>query len=89
MSRPAYATGACVKVVEITYRYDGTGASARARPEDADAAMRRLDEGSQAIGALLDDTGEGTDIARRIIPLDPGDLGVISMAVVQRTERGG
>jgi carbonic anhydrase len=65
-----------LKVVEITYRFSGSGASARLRPDDADAARDRLDEGSRAIGALVDAPGDGTGTARRIITLDARDLGL-------------
>ena len=65
-----------MKVVEITYRYDGTAATARARPTDAQEALDRLDAGSRAIAALLDDLTDGSGTTRRIIPVDPRDLGV-------------
>jgi carbonic anhydrase len=38
--------------------------------------MDRLDAGSRAIAALLDDLREGTGTAQRIIPVDPRDLGI-------------
>jgi carbonic anhydrase len=64
-----------VKVVEITYRYDGSDTSPRRRPIDADAARERLDEGSRTMAALFASlSGRGT--ARRIIPVDPRDLGL-------------
>ena len=65
-----------MKIVEITYRYDSTGAVARPRPADADAARDRLDEGSRTIAALLESLTEGTGTARRVIPVDPRDLGL-------------
>ena len=65
-----------MKVIEITYRYGGNGASARSRPEDSDAARNRLDDGSRAIRTLFDSPGDETGTARRIIPLDPRDLGL-------------
>ena len=64
-----------MKIVEITYRYDGTEATARPRPADADAARARLDDGSRSIAALLDSLTEGTGIAQRVIHVDPRDLG--------------
>jgi carbonic anhydrase len=64
-----------VKVVEITYRYDGSEAAARPRPADAQAATDRLNEGSKTIARLIDSLeGEGT--VRRVIPVDPHDLGI-------------
>ena len=53
-----------------------TDAVARPRPVDADAARDRLDEGSRTIAALLDSLTEGTGTARRVIPVDPRDLGL-------------
>ena len=65
-----------MKIVEIIYRYDSTDAVARPRPADADAARDRLDEGSRTIAALLESLTEGTGTARRVIPVDPRDLGL-------------
>ena len=65
-----------MKTIEITYRYEVSGVAARPRPVDADAARLRLDEGSQAIAALLAGDAEGTGTARRIISVDPRDLGL-------------
>src|SRR4029450_8434291 len=42
-----------MKIVEVTYRYDGRAAAERERPADAEAARRRLDEGSRAFASLL------------------------------------
>jgi carbonic anhydrase len=61
-----------MKAVEIVYRYDRDLAAARVRPHDADEALRHLDEGSRSVVDLLD--GEGD--ARRVIPVDPRDLGL-------------
>ncbi len=65
-----------MKIVEITYRYDVGAAAPRARPADADAARDRLDEGSRTIATLLASLTEGTGTARRVIPVDPRDLGL-------------
>jgi carbonic anhydrase len=65
-----------VKIVEIAYRYDGESAGARPPTADAEAARRRLDEGSRAIAALLADVAEGTGAARHVIHVDPRDLGL-------------
>jgi carbonic anhydrase len=65
-----------VKVIEITYRYDGSDAASRARPADADAARRRLDDGNRTFAALLERLGEGTGTAQRVIHVDPHDLGL-------------
>jgi carbonic anhydrase len=65
-----------MKIIEVTYRYDGRAGATRPRPADADAARRRLDEGSRSIASLLDAAAQGDDVARRIIPVDPRDLGL-------------
>ena len=65
-----------MKVVEITYRYAALDASLRSRPKDADAALARLDEGTRSIAALLDNIKEGNGTSRRIIHVDPHDLGL-------------
>ena len=65
-----------MKIVELTYRYDGTEATARPRPDDADAARARLDDGSRSIAALLATLADGTGVAQRVIHVDPEDLGV-------------
>jgi carbonic anhydrase len=65
-----------VKIIEITYRYDSSGEPGRPRPLDADEARDRLDAGSRSIAALLDGLQEGTGTARRIIAVDPADLGL-------------
>jgi carbonic anhydrase len=66
-----------VKIVEITYRYDGTDATVRPRPSDAEGARTRLESGSRSIGTVLGDLAEGSGIARRVIPVDPYDLGLV------------
>ena len=64
-----------MKIIEITYRYDGSDTTARLRPADADAARARLEDGSRSISALLASLNEGTGTAQRVIPVDPRDLG--------------
>ena len=61
-----------MKAVEVVYRYDRDLAVARARPRDPDEALRRLDEGSRSLATLL----AGDDEARRVIRVDPRDLGL-------------
>jgi len=65
-----------MKIIEITYRYDGTDATIRPRPADAEAARMRLDDGSRSISTLLDSLTDGTGVAHRVIPVDPRDLGL-------------
>src|SRR5512134_390608 len=63
-----------MKTVEVVYRY--VAGDSRVRPPDPDSARQRLDEGSHAFAALLDDLGAGVGSARRIIEVDPRDLGI-------------
>jgi carbonic anhydrase len=65
-----------LKVIEITYRYDGTDATVRPSPIDADAARARLEDGSRSMSALLDDLTDGSGTAKRVITVDPRDLGL-------------
>ncbi len=65
-----------MKIIEITYRYDGTLATTRPRPTDAEAARARLEDGSRMFGALLDSLTDGTGTAQRVISVDPRDLGL-------------
>ncbi|HVO90194.1 MAG TPA: carbonic anhydrase, partial [Casimicrobiaceae bacterium] len=65
-----------MKFVEIAYRYESEPPPERARPLDADAARDRLDQGSRAFAALLAHLGAGQGEARRIIRVDPRDLGL-------------
>jgi len=65
-----------MKAVEIIYRYEADAAYARSRPQDADAARRRLDDGNRAFAALLDDRGAASGTARHVIHVDQRDLGL-------------
>ena len=65
-----------MKVIEITYRYGATGDALRPRPADALAARDRLNDGSRAIAQLIERLAEGDGTARRVIPVDPRDLGI-------------
>ena len=67
-----------MKTVEITYRYQGDASSVRQRPESADAARRRLDEGSHAFAELFSGLMTGTGTAQRIVQINPGELGVMT-----------
>lgn len=60
-----------MKAVEVVYRYDA-GQAPRPRPEDADDAQRRLDQGCRAFAELLSDP----KTTRRVIEVDPRDLGL-------------
>jgi carbonic anhydrase len=65
-----------VKTLEITYRYGSRDAPLRPRPPDADAAKLRLDEGSRTFAALLEGLADESGTTRRIVEVDPRDLGL-------------
>ena len=65
-----------MRTVEITYRYGDPHGLVRPRPLDADAARLRLDEGNRAFAALLAGLAEDSGTVRRIVEVDPGDLGL-------------
>jgi carbonic anhydrase len=64
-----------MKTVEITYRC-GEDAAARARPANADAARRRMDDGNRAFAGLFGQAGTTSVAARRVIPISGDDLGL-------------
>ena len=65
-----------MKAVEITYRYETLEEASRERPADADAARRRLDEGSRAFASLLSGLASRRGTARRVIHVDAQELGL-------------
>ena len=65
-----------MKIVEITYRYGGGEAAARDRPESAEAARERLDQGSRTMAALFANLSRGSGTSQRVIPVDARDLGL-------------
>jgi carbonic anhydrase len=65
-----------MRAVEITYRYGTTDVPARPRPADADSARLRLEEGNRAFATLLAGLAADNGTARRIVEVDPRDLGV-------------
>lgn len=65
-----------MRTVELTYRCgDGEG-PARELPADAGAALRRLDEGSRAVAELFASPEGEAGPARRVIAVDPHDVGL-------------
>ncbi len=66
-----------MKTVEIAYRYDGAEASLRERPSDSEAARLRLNDGNRSFAELFTHLKEETGTSRRIIPIDPHDLGLL------------
>src|SRR5690242_6912692 len=68
-----------MKTVDITYRYGGPqGADVTPRPADSDSALNRLNEGNRAFAALLEGFADQAGGVQRIVPVDPGDLGLLS-----------
>jgi carbonic anhydrase len=65
-----------VKTVEIAYRYGSPDAPVPPRPQDADATRRRLDAGNRSFASLLEGLVEDGETARRVIQVDPYDLGL-------------
>jgi len=66
-----------MRTVEIAYRYDANDASVRSRPADPDAALLRLNEGNHAFAELLNSVkGDGSPV-RRVVQVDPRDLGLL------------
>ena len=66
-----------MKIVEITYRFEGQDGPVRERPADAVAAQRRMDGGSRAFADLFASADGQAGSARRVIPIDPRDLGLL------------
>jgi len=67
-----------MKRVEIVYAYEHDDhPSSRQRPEDSEAARRRMDDGSQAFAALFAGLDGKAGTARREIRVDPRDLGLL------------
>jgi carbonic anhydrase len=66
-----------MKTVEIIYRYWSPGAPTRPRPLDAEAGRLRLSDGNQAFATLLDSLSQDAEPARRVIDVDPRDLGLL------------
>src|SRR6478672_8354236 len=52
-----------MKSIDIVYRYSAIDAAARPRPGDAEAALKRLDDGGQMIAELCADAAEGDGTA--------------------------
>ena len=50
-----------MKIVDIIYRYEARDTSASLRPSDADAALRRLEDGNRAFAALFESGAEQND----------------------------
>jgi carbonic anhydrase len=67
-----------MKIVDIIYRYEARDTSASPRPSDADAAVRRLEDGNRAFAALFESGAEQNDDVQCIVPVDSRELGLLS-----------
>ena len=65
-----------MRAVEIAYRYESPDAPVPPRPKDAESARQRLDAGNRSFASLLEGSAENGDTARRVIQVDPYDLGL-------------
>jgi len=66
-----------MKVVEIIYRFEGREVPLRPRPADTNAAIARLEEGNRSFAGMLEGIVTDEGIARRVVPVDAHDLGLL------------
>ena len=64
-----------MKTVDITYRCGDAAGAAQARPADADAARRRMDDGNRAFADLFAQVDAPPGMVRRVIPISGQDFG--------------
>src|SRR5262245_26037061 len=76
-----------MRTVEIAYRYETKDAPVRPRPADADAALLRLKEGNLAFAELLNSVKDDGNLVRRVIQVDPADLGLLPDATGAPSQR--
>jgi carbonic anhydrase len=74
-----------MRTVEITYRYEEK--DARPRPADTDAALLRLKDGNRAFAELLNSARDDGSLVRRIVQVDPRDLGLLPGATGAPSQR--
>lgn len=67
-----------MRTVEIVYRYEEKDLGVRPRPLDANSALARLIDGNRAFAELLDNARNKGTTARRVVSVDPRDLGLAS-----------
>ncbi len=65
-----------MRTVELVYRYGSPHAHVRPQPPDAASARLRLNDGNRAFAALLGHFDESGGPARRVVDVDPRDLGL-------------
>lgn len=64
-----------MKYIDITYRYGADNSAPRERPINAAAAKHRMDTGNQSFALLAGQDGR-SGTARRVIRVDPSELGI-------------
>jgi carbonic anhydrase len=64
-----------MKYIDITYRYGADNSTPRERPVNAAAAKHRMDAGNQSFALLAGQDGR-SGTARRVIRVDPSELGI-------------
>jgi carbonic anhydrase len=76
-----------VRTVEIAYRYEEKDLGVRPRPSDAKTALSRLIDGNRAFAELLDSVKDEGTSARRVVHVDPRDLGLASGKAAAPSQR--
>ena len=76
-----------MRSVEIAYRYEAHDASVRARPADAGAALLRLKDGNRAFAELLNSAKDNGSLVRRVVQVDPRDLGLLPSSSAAPSQR--
>src|SRR5262249_15942845 len=66
-----------MRTVEIAYQYGAMDGPVRPRPPDADAALLRLNDGNRTFAELLNGLRDGGRPGRRVVQVDPRDLGLL------------
>ncbi len=70
-----------MRTVEIAYRYEAKDKPDRSRPPDTESALLRLKDGNRAFADLLNSVKDDGDSIRRVIQVDPRDLGLLPGAI--------
>jgi carbonic anhydrase len=67
-----------MKAVEFIYRCEALDTDLPPRPDSPETVKQRLDTGNRDFAALLDDLHESGGVMRRVVHLDPRDLGLFA-----------
>jgi carbonic anhydrase len=76
-----------MRAVEIAYRYEANDVPTRPRPADPDSALLRLNEGNCAFAELLNSVKDDGGPVRRVVHVDPRDLGLLPGATGAPSQR--